>query len=45
MIGNTENSWGWLAKLFHWLMFLLIVGAYVAVDQRELFEKGSIERD
>ena len=45
MIGNTDISWGWLAKLFHWLMFLLIVGAYVAVDQRELFEKGTAERD
>ncbi len=45
MIGNTESSWGWLAKLFHWLIFLLIVGAYVAVDRRELFENGSVESD
>lgn len=27
MIANTDHSWGWLAKLFHWLMFVLIVGA------------------
>lgn len=45
MIGNTESSWGWLAKLFHWLMFLVIVGAYVAVDLQESFEKGSVEGD
>src|SRR5690554_17569 len=45
MIGNTTISWGWLAKLFHWLMFVVIVGVYVAADQRELFEKGSAERD
>lgn len=45
MIGNATISWGWLTKLFHWLMFLLIVGAYVAVNQHELFEKGSDERN
>ena len=45
MIGNTESSWGWLAKLFHWVMFLVIVGAYVAVDLQESFEKGSVEGD
>lgn len=45
MIGNTDSSWGWLAKLFHWLMFLVIVGAYVAVDLQESFEKGSVEGD
>lgn len=45
MIGNSESSWGWVAKLFHWLMFLLIIGAFVAIDQRELYEKGSTERD
>jgi cytochrome b561 len=45
MIGNTEISWGWMAKLFHWLMFFVIVGAYVAVNMHELFEKGTAERD
>lgn len=25
-IGNSATSWGWLARLFHWLMAVLIVG-------------------
>ncbi len=45
MITNTDYSWGWLAKLFHWLMFVLIVGAFVAVNVQESFESGSVEAD
>ena len=28
-IANTERSWGWPARLLHWLMALLIVGMLV----------------
>lgn len=41
---NTAMKWGWVAQLLHWLTFLLIVGAWFAVEQRELFPKGSPER-
>lgn len=41
---NTPQRWGWIAQGFHWLMFALIVGAWFAVDQREQFPKGSLER-
>lgn len=41
---NTAGHWGWVAKTFHWLMFLLMVGAWIAVDQHENFPKGSPER-
>lgn len=26
--GNTSNSYGWVAKTFHWGMFLIILGQY-----------------
>ena len=26
--GNTNNSYGWVAKTFHWGMFLVIVGQF-----------------
>lgn len=45
MMNNTETRWGWVAKSFHWIMFFLIVGAFIAVDQRELYERGTAERD
>lgn len=41
---NSEQRWGWVAQAFHWLMFLLIVGAWFAVEQHEEFPKGSPER-
>ena len=41
---NTAHVWGWVAKAFHWLMFLLIVGAWFAVTQHEAYPKGSDER-
>lgn len=44
MMKNTEHNWGWMAKLLHWLMFVLIVGAYVAVNAREGYPTGSEER-
>ncbi len=42
---NTNNRWGLIAQGFHWLMFLLIIGAWFAVETREDFPKGSPERD
>ncbi len=44
-IGNTGQRWGLVAQGFHWLMFLLIVGAWFTVETREDFPKGSAERD
>lgn len=41
---NTSQRWGWVARFFHWIMFLLIVGAWFAVEQHEQFPKGSPER-
>lgn len=41
---NTSRHWGWVAMSFHWLMFVLIVAAWFAVDQHENFPKGSAER-
>lgn len=41
---NTSQQWGWVAKGLHWLVFLLIVGAWLAVDLREGYPKGSDER-
>lgn len=42
---NTNTRWGLIAQLFHWIMFLLILGAWVAIETREDFPKGSAERD
>ncbi len=44
MLGNTDTRWGLLAQLFHWGMFLLMVGAWFAVEAREDYPKGSDER-
>lgn len=41
---NTEQQWGWVAKTFHWLIFLLMVAAWFAVESHEYFPKGSAER-
>lgn len=41
---NTPLYWGWVAKTFHWLMFVLVVAAWFAVDQHENFPKGSPAR-
>lgn len=41
---NTAESWGWMAKALHWLVFLFIVGALVAVFMHDAYPKGSEER-
>lgn len=43
-LGNTDTRWGLLAQIFHWGMFLLMVGAWFAVETREDYPKGSDER-
>jgi len=43
-IQNTTTRWGWITQGFHWLMFLLILGAWFAVESHEDFPKGSPER-
>ncbi|MFZ5757210.1 MAG: cytochrome b [Pseudomonadota bacterium] len=44
LLKNTDRRWGAIAQLFHWLMFLLILGAWFAVESHEDFPKGSEER-
>ncbi|MFZ5724344.1 MAG: cytochrome b [Pseudomonadota bacterium] len=44
LLKNTEQRWGLVAQLFHWSMFLLIAGAWFAVESHEDFPKGSAER-
>ncbi|MFZ5561719.1 MAG: cytochrome b [Pseudomonadota bacterium] len=41
---NTSTHWGLVARLLHGLFFLLILGAWIAVDLHEDFPKGSAER-
>lgn len=40
----TPQRWSLPLQLLHWLTFLLILGAWVAVEAREEFPKGSAER-
>jgi cytochrome b561 len=41
---NTSESWGIVARVLHGLFFLLIVGAWFAVDMHEGYPRGSDER-
>lgn len=41
---NTSGRWGVVAQTLHWLLFLLIVGAWFAVELHEDYPKGSAER-
>lgn len=41
---NTATQWGSVAKGFHWLIFLGIIAALVAVNAHEAYPKGSDER-
>ena len=42
---NTRTGYGALPIALHWLMLLLIAGAYTAMELRSIFPKGSPERD
>lgn len=41
---NTDTRWGAISQLLHWLMFLLILGAWFAIETRGEFPKGSAAR-
>jgi superoxide oxidase len=41
---STETQWSSLAKALHWLIFLLILAALVAVNLAQTHESGSDER-
>lgn len=41
---NSGQQWGWVAKSLHWLIFLLMLAAWFAVESHEDFPKGSAER-
>lgn len=41
---NTEQRWGLVARLLHWATFLVILGAWYAVEMHSDFPKGSDER-
>lgn len=41
---NTDKRWGLLSQGLHWLMLLLIVGAWFAIETRDDFPKGSAAR-
>jgi len=42
---NTSTGYGWLSILIHWLMMILIVAAYVTMNLKSSFPKGSPSRD
>jgi cytochrome b561 len=42
---NTDTRYGKLSIAMHWLMLLLIVGAYASIELRELYPKGSDPRE
>lgn len=44
MLKNSNARWGLVIQGLHWLMFLLILGAWLAVEMHENFPKGSDER-
>lgn len=41
---NTATAWGPVARLLHWLFFLLLIGSWYAVEMHEDFPKGTPER-
>jgi superoxide oxidase len=42
---NTTLKYGWLSISMHWIMLLLIVATYAAMDIKSIFPKGSSGRD
>lgn len=41
---STSTHWGSAAKTFHWVTFLVVVGAFVSVNVAGGFEKETTER-
>lgn len=42
---NTNQRYGTLSITMHWLMVLLIIAVFASIELRELFEKGTENRD
>lgn len=42
---NTENHYGSVSIALHWLMVILMVCVFAAIEGREFFEKGTELRD
>ena len=42
---NTEIRYGSLSIALHWLMLLLVVAIYAAIELREFYPKGSDPRE
>jgi cytochrome b561 len=42
---NTEAGYGWLSISLHWLMLLLIAAAYVTIELKPVFPRGSPARE
>ncbi len=42
---NTTSKYGWLSVSLHWTMLLLIVAAYVTMEIKSVFPKGSPGRE
>jgi len=42
---NSSERYGSVSILLHWLMLVLIVAVYAAIDLRELYPKGSDPRE
>ena len=42
---NTTLKYGWLSLSLHWIMLLLIVATYTAMDIKSIFPKGSSGRE
>jgi cytochrome b561 len=32
MLKNTTDSYGWIARLFHWIIFMMVIGAIIGGD-------------
>ncbi len=42
---NTTLKYGWLSISLHWIMLLLIVATYTAMDIKSIYPKGSSGRE
>ena len=44
-IGKRPETFGVASVVLHWLMLVLIVGVYAAIELREFWPKGSVPRE
>ncbi|GGY21368.1 cytochrome b [Paludibacterium paludis] len=45
MLKNSQNSYGRVARLLHWLSALAVIAALVFIEMKDLFPKGTPMRD